>query len=944
MPNLASAVSSTANYLNSTATPQITPSPTSDWYWSKLYVSTTLTAATKYIVINRKTNTTSTKIVYADLPEGFTLPPTDAAGTQAVVTTFGDLSTTIAYPTPYLSWASGYSWSGTLPTLDEKSQSVCSTVTGKASTTQTITDETQSIVRTQYKTETYDNGSVSISTDFDYDWVPEKTRTTSYETSTYATVLYGDTFQRTVPPADSGDQYGFLYTLVKNDTRIWPKSIETDAAYLSCSTPTYPAPAEALMTASFVTETSTSFEDGDDSPTTEKPTTEPKPTTSPEPEETTSPEPEETTSPTQPPATDADTSPAQQTTKPPSPASTAEAPPPNTALPSGNQETTNVSPPETVGTTANPPPSEASPSLPAAAPTASTEAGGDAGSVINQPPPSTFETVNIPTTDADGSSTSAAGIVIGSQTQPIFSTFIPAATQQSNSAVDASSGAPAASPSSIPVIVVGTQTLSAGQTATIGTVPVVVPVQTPPDAVSGDAPPPQTASSAPLQVVPVQQPSPSSAAVTLANGATAIVNSASQVVVGGQTLQPGANTVSVGGGVGGTGQSAATVVLTTNAAGSSVIVAAGTTAALPPTQPPQVSAAGAESAPAITLANGATASLNSASQVVVAGQTLQPGANTVSVAGENGNSATAAATVVLTTNAAGTTVVVADGSTAAFLPTNTNAPADQTASAIVLPGGQTASLLDGTVVVVDGQTLSAGANTIAAAGTSTGDVVVTVTTDAAGNSVVVGGGGTATLPTADAGSVVTAVATLAGGLEVVVATAAAVSGSGSGSTAAVSGYVVDGTVLTSGTNVVGGQTVVLTTDKEGGTVVVEGSGAGGSGSRTVALTGTGRATETGEATEGLGGLILSGLGASKTGTAEASKSKSSGGSASSSASASESGSTGGEETGSATASGGAASATQSDSAAAVGRGGSGWAVLVEGAVLAMCLVFGAVLL
>ncbi|KKY16083.1 hypothetical protein UCDDS831_g07314 [Diplodia seriata] len=708
MPNLVSAVSST------------------DWYWSKLYVSTTLTAATKYIVINRKTNTTSTKIVYADLPEGFTLPPTDAAGTQAVVTTFGDLSTTIAYPTPYLSWASGYSWSGTLPTLDEKSQSVCSTVTGKASTTQTITDETQSIVRTQYKTETYDNGSVAISTDFDYDWVPEKTRTTSYETSTYATVLYGDTFQRTVPPADSGDQYGFLYTLVKNDTRIWPKSIETDAAYLSCSTPTYPAPAEALMTASFVTETSTSFEDGDDSPTTEKPTTEPKPTTSPEPEETTSPEPEETTSPTQPPATDADTSPAQQTTKPPSPASTAEAPPPNTALPSGNQETTNVSPPETVGTTANPPPSEASPSLPAAAPTASTEAGGDAGSVINQPPPSTFETVNIPTTDADGSSTSAAGIVIGSQTQPIFSTFIPAATQQSNSAVDASSGAPAASPSSIPVIVVGTQTLSAGQTATIGTVPVVVPVQTPPDAVSGDAPPPQTASS-PLQVVPVQQPSPSSAAVTLANGATAIVNSASEVVVGGQTLQPGSNTVSVGGGDGENGNSAATVVLTTNAAGSSVIVAAGTTAALPPTaQPPppdQVSAASGAPA-AITLANGATASLNSASQVVVAGQTLQPGANTVSVAGdgENGNSVTATV-VVLTTNAAGATVVVADGSTA-FLPTNTNAVAGSTASAIVLPGGQTASLLDGTgtgasqVVVVDGTTLSAGANTIAAAGTN----------------------------------------------------------------------------------------------------------------------------------------------------------------------------------------------------------------------------------
>ncbi|KAB2573823.1 hypothetical protein DBV05_g7518 [Lasiodiplodia theobromae] len=914
----------TASYRNSStaaapATPQITPSPTNvlsngtcsaeclllipfceDWYWSKLYVSTTLTAATKYIVINRKTNTTSTKIVYADLPDGYTLPPTNAEGTQATVTTFGDLSTMIAYPTPYLSWDSGYSWSGTLPTVDGSSSSICSTVTGSVSTTRTYTGSSQTKIRTHYSTETYSNGSIDVSTRYDWQWVPTTTYVSSFETGSYATVLYGDTFQRTVPPVDSADPYGFLYTLVANYTLLWPKSIETDAAYLSCSTPNYPAPAEALQTASFITETSTSFEDGDDEPTTAAP----PPTSSPD-------EPE--TSPTQPPA---ETSPTEGT-KQLSPAPTAQPPPAETAAPiTQNPETTNDNdddnnpPPQTIGTVQ--PPAEQNSPTTGAGPAVSAVQPPPASNPA-APPPSTFQTVDIPTTAPDGSPTTAPGIIIGDQTQPIVSTVVPAPSQAAPPP-----GETAAPPaSSIPAIVVGSQTITAGQTATIGTVPVVVPVPAS-TAGQGEGSPESPPT---LSVVPVdqgQQPPASAApAVTLPNGATAIVNSGSQVVVvgGSQTLQPGANTIAAGSGSGG-GSSAATVVLTTDAAGNSVIVADGSTAAIPTAAGPATVGGGA----VVTLPGGQTASVDSASQVVVVGgQTLQPGINTI--AGDS--------TVVLTTNAAGATVIVADGSTAA-LPTAGPAVTAAGAGAIVtLPGGQTASVNGASEIVVVGgdgvaTTLSAGANTLPAGTGSAGEVVVTLTTDAAGSTVLVDAGGSAvTVPAGTNAGPVTAVATLPGGQEVVVA-------------AGSSGYVVDGTTLTAGTNVVDGSTVVLTTDADGQTVVVEG------GSRTVELTGTGEATGV---STGLGGMILSGLGASGSG-------RSSTRSASASASGSSSSSRSRSSTSDATATssdGAAASASESAGAAAAGAfgkvgGGGGWGVLVQGVGLVMCLVFGVVLL
>lgn len=790
-----------------------------DWFWSKLWISATLTAATKVIVINRKTNTTSTKIVYADLPEGVTLPPTNAAGTQAVFTTFGSLTTTLAYPTPYLSWGLGYSWGGTLPTVDQNGQSVCSTVAGNT----TVTRKSLAYTKIPTGTETRTAASASITTVTLESY--SAYTTSSYITAipTYTVVPYGDTFQRTVPPADDGDPFGFLYTLIYEDVMVWPKSIETDGAFLSCDRLTIPAPAVPLSTALLLTETSTSFEDGQDGD-------------------------HGPTSHDQPPQT---SFPAETTDSPPPLSKTASAPDETSrASPAPvpeSQAATDILPTQTIGTVTNP---------------ATNDVGNNdrSSEAPTHQHPSTFQTTNLPTT-INGSPTSAPAIVIGTQTQAIAPTLISTHIGDTTTFIHA--------------VIIGSQTVAADQTATIGSIPIAI-----------SAPAPGASDSA-IQIVPAAEPVSAATtaataqgqpSTTLANGVTVVVNSASKVVVGGQTLQPGANTLVAQG-----SSSVVAVVLTTNAAGASVIVADGSTAALPTQLQPAAST--------VILPGGQTATLNSASAVVVGGQTLSAGTNTL-------GSGTAVA--VLTTDSAGESIIVAGGSTAAV----PQQQEQQTAasSATILPGGETASLDSASQVVVDGQTLTAGANTLSAArgtGTATADVVV-LTTDGAGQSVVVAGGSTVVLSASGgATTAATAVATLADG-EVV-----AVDGDGEG-------YVVGGQTLTLGTNTLGsgGDVVVLTTDGEGRTVVVEEGG-----SRMVALTGSGAATP------GIGGLILSGLGGSSASSASRTRSASATGQTETSYSPTES----------------------ANAAVATGLGGSGggsWLVMVEGAMLAMCMLLG----
>lgn len=54
---------------------------TTQWYWVPLQITTTLTAATVLYVVG-KDGTTRTSTIYADLPEGYTAPPSNDKGTH----------------------------------------------------------------------------------------------------------------------------------------------------------------------------------------------------------------------------------------------------------------------------------------------------------------------------------------------------------------------------------------------------------------------------------------------------------------------------------------------------------------------------------------------------------------------------------------------------------------------------------------------------------------------------------------------------------------------------------------------------------------------------------------------------------------------------------------------------------------------------------------------
>ena len=101
----------TLNYRNST--PSITAAPASclascvvsdrgtSWEWWPGTVNTTITAATVVYIVNNGTNTTTTSTIFNDLPAGYTLPPTNSAGSQIAVitveTTEGSYTTTTLY-------------------------------------------------------------------------------------------------------------------------------------------------------------------------------------------------------------------------------------------------------------------------------------------------------------------------------------------------------------------------------------------------------------------------------------------------------------------------------------------------------------------------------------------------------------------------------------------------------------------------------------------------------------------------------------------------------------------------------------------------------------------------------------------------------------------------------------------------------------------------------
>ncbi|RDI85585.1 Nitrate reductase [NADH] 1 [Venturia inaequalis] len=223
------AVWNSTHYSKPASPPSITASPsgpsgdcaancevyahTTQWYWVPLDITTTLTAATVLYVVG-KNGTTRTSTIYADLPEGYTQPPTNDKGTHIESLSWTDAggkvgSTTIAFPTQFEAYPAGYTWDGTLSTVDKAGKSFCATASSSY------------VPFSPYATPTQDG---------------------------IADSLLGED--------------GCLYSLAMESIGgTASKYINpNDGALKACSTPDFVAPASAVQSAQFLTVTSTSHE------------------------------------------------------------------------------------------------------------------------------------------------------------------------------------------------------------------------------------------------------------------------------------------------------------------------------------------------------------------------------------------------------------------------------------------------------------------------------------------------------------------------------------------------------------------------------------------------------------------------------------------------------------------------------------------------------------
>jgi uncharacterized protein YodC (DUF2158 family) len=186
------------------------------------------------------------------------------------------------------------------------------------------------------------------------------------------------------------------------------------------------------------------------------------------------------------------------------------------------------------------------------------------------------------------------------------------------------------------------------------------------------------------------------ATLTLA-GTTATLNSDSEYVIADQTLKPGGSAIIVSGTPISLAPQATAVVV-----GSSTIPIA--------VAPNREDEDGAQSPgtlpPSLTLA-GTTATLNSASEYIIAGQTLKPGGPAITVSGTHISLASQATAVII-------------GSSTSILATTPHAEdqeqqIEKLASVLTLAGA-TATLNSASEYVIDGQTLTPGANAITISG------------------------------------------------------------------------------------------------------------------------------------------------------------------------------------------------------------------------------------
>ncbi|EOD51278.1 putative phytanoyl- dioxygenase protein [Neofusicoccum parvum UCRNP2] len=259
-----------------------------------------------------------------------------------------------------------------------------------------------------------------------------------------------------------------------------------------------------------------------------------------------------------------------------------------------------------------------------------------------------------------GSSTTAVALETdGSSTHIVVGTATAAVPEATGSAEAAPSpievGGVTASQNAASEIVVGTQTLAPGSSIIVGSgsSTTAVALQT----TDGTT---QLVVGSSTAVVPAAAPaSTASAPAPLeVDGVTVSQNTASQLVVGSQTLAPG-STITIGSG------SSTTAIALHTASGSTQLVVGSTTAAIP---------TAAAAAPAI----------------IFGSQTLHPG-STLTLG--TGSRTTA---VVLTTDAAGrSAVVVADASTTYTVAAGTSSASPTTTGARLLTAGGTTELAIG---------------------------------------------------------------------------------------------------------------------------------------------------------------------------------------------------------------------------------------------------------
>ncbi|KAF9640015.1 hypothetical protein BFW01_g11821 [Lasiodiplodia theobromae] len=691
--------------------------------------TTSVEYAIEYLIVNNRTNTTRTSTSYFTLPAGITALPTNAAGTRTRNITVSlptgaagnwtTFVTTIAYPSRYTRYTSGYTWWGEVPTTTDGGASICSWAPYYFSGTRTYTTTTYNFASSTSAAGLFTDFATAASGAF----VPFVTlQPFSSE----------DASQAVDPDDPHGIDWEFDLEIPREYVAGVPAPYDADAVPQLCETGLVPlppgqghqtsmtAPVGVLSSVQYLTLTSTLHEDTGPETTTAKAS----PTTA------------ETTQ------KQSETSQAEQ----PSPTTTV-APPPQSQTEDASPSPSN--PPDSEPVTSSPTEDEPTTSNPlgviisAIASSAAAEQPGSTTAAAAEPPTTTAPPVVVvpPASSsaadaasagggsppATGATTAASVVVIGSATLSQVSNPA-AATATSPTAGSSESGNGGGV-----IVNIGGQTLSsAGQTVTL----------TDANSAAGASPQTtiailQTDSAGATQLVVGGSTvvgdvggAFTSAAVGQQQGTTVVVGGqtvevasalaagqtgtgmAGVVVIGGQTLEVGGPSTTVGG---------VAIGAQTDAEGHTEVVVGGVTATVG-------GSGGTTTGAAVATVGSVVVETGSAGGVVVGGQTVQVD-GTVTLSGGY--------VVVVQTGAGGATQVVVDGSTAT-LPT--------AASAVATFAGETVSVAPGGAIVVGGQTLTLGQTTTLSDGE-----VVGLQTGASSVTELVVDGSTATLAPSGSG-------------------------------------------------------------------------------------------------------------------------------------------------------------------------------------------------